>query len=71
MKNPYHHRNIADIGDILNPAHVLRKDNCRKNCDSGIFGSADGNLAVERLSAVDIYLIHPLHSLKIYICKKR
>ena len=60
---------IADLRDILNPAHALNQKRRRDNRDCCIFCTADFNFAVQRSSAADDILIHGTPSHLLWRCQ--
>ncbi len=70
LKNMYHHCNIADIGDIFNPAHILRQNRCGNDGDRGVFRSADVNSTMESFAAGYDYLFQARHILFSFLYKK-
>ena len=52
-KDPQDHGDIADIGDVLNPADTVYQKGCGKNSHSGILCTADLHFTVEGMSTPD------------------
>ena len=53
LQNGEEQRHIADLGDVLDAADTVYQQGGRDNGNGGVFGAADGDLAVKLPSAAD------------------
>ena len=58
FQNGEQQRYIADLRNVFDAAGAIDQKGCGNNGNSGIFGTADGNLAEQGLAAVNDILIH-------------
>jgi hypothetical protein len=65
-----HHGDVGYLGDVLDPARPAHEQNRRYNGDSGVFRTADGNLTVQRSTALNDVFCHGLALSEIGKCWK-